>query len=92
MNRLGIRVSAARHRPATAAARMSIRAAQRRGDLDEVNRLNAQIVALQNGTFTPVGEPSDRLERLQKLADLHDRGVLTDAEFAVEKAKILGSA
>ena len=29
----------------------------------------------------------DEVERLQKLADLHDRGVLTDAEFA--EAKIL---
>ncbi len=32
---------------------------------------------------------ADSLERLQKLGDLHDRGVLTDAEFAAEKAKIL---
>ena len=31
-----------------------------------------------------------RLDRLQQLADLHDRGVLSDAEFAAEKAKILG--
>ncbi len=33
---------------------------------------------------------ADPLERLQKLADLHDRGALTDAEFAAEKAKLLG--
>jgi hypothetical protein len=33
--------------------------------------------------------PSDPLERLEKLADLRDRGVLSDAEFAAEKAKIL---
>jgi hypothetical protein len=33
--------------------------------------------------------PSDRLERLQKLADLRDRGILTDAEFEAEKSKIL---
>jgi hypothetical protein len=32
----------------------------------------------------------DQVEQLQKLADLHDRGVLTDAEFADQKAKILG--
>jgi hypothetical protein len=31
----------------------------------------------------------DPVERPQQLADLHDRGALTDAEFAVEKAKIL---
>jgi hypothetical protein len=33
--------------------------------------------------------PSDPTERLTKLADLHDRGVLTDEEFAAQKAKIL---
>jgi hypothetical protein len=27
---------------------------------------------------------------LQKLADLHDHGVVTDAEFEAQKAKILG--
>jgi hypothetical protein len=32
-----------------------------------------------------------QLDELSKLADLHDRGVLTDAEFAAEKAKIIGS-
>jgi hypothetical protein len=31
------------------------------------------------------------LDELSKLADLHDRGVLTDSEFAAEKAKILGT-
>ena len=29
-------------------------------------------------------------EELEKLADLHERGVLTDEEFANQKAKILG--
>ena len=38
---------------------------------------------------TPDAEPSDPLDRLQKLADLHDRGVLSESEFATEKAKIL---
>jgi len=34
----------------------------------------------------------DPAEQLSKLADLHDRGVLTDEEFAAQKAKILGTA
>lgn len=33
----------------------------------------------------------DRIEQLSQLADLHDRGILTDVEFAAEKAKILAS-
>ena len=37
------------------------------------------------------GGTADSLDQLEKLADLHARGALTDAEFAAEKAKILGS-
>jgi hypothetical protein len=32
----------------------------------------------------------DPVERLRELADLHDHGALTDAEFATEKARIIG--
>ena len=35
-------------------------------------------------------QASDPVERLSKLADLKDRGVLSEAEFEAEKAKILG--
>ena len=34
---------------------------------------------------------ADPTEQLTRLADLHDRGVLSDEEFAAQKAKILGS-
>lgn len=33
----------------------------------------------------------DRIEQLKQLADLKAQGILTDQEFANEKAKILGS-
>ena len=39
----------------------------------------------------PAAPAGDRVEQLTQLADLHDRGVLTDVEFAAEKAKILAS-
>jgi Short C-terminal domain len=35
---------------------------------------------------------SGREDRLAKLADLKERGVLSDDEFAAEKAKILGES
>jgi Short C-terminal domain len=35
------------------------------------------------------GMSDDAMERLQKLAQLHEQGVLTDAEFEVQKQKIL---
>jgi hypothetical protein len=34
----------------------------------------------------------DPADQLTKLADLHDRGVLTDEEFAAQKARLLGSS
>jgi hypothetical protein len=34
----------------------------------------------------------DITEQLSKLADLRDRGVLTEAEFAAEKAKLLAAS
>ena len=37
-----------------------------------------------------VGGEDDLLEQLQKLGQLHESGVLTDEEFAAQKAKLLG--
>ena len=39
----------------------------------------------------PAATGEDRVEQLKGLADLKDQGVLTDEEFAAEKAKILAS-
>jgi hypothetical protein len=36
--------------------------------------------------------PDNTSEQLRVLADLHDRGKLTDAEFQTEKARVLGTA
>jgi hypothetical protein len=36
------------------------------------------------------GMSSDAVQRLQELAELHKQGVLTDEEFAEQKARILG--
>lgn len=55
-------------------------------------RANAQAnasasVAAQNATATP-----DVTEQLTRLADLRDRGALTEQEFAAEKAKLLAAS
>jgi hypothetical protein len=40
----------------------------------------------------PAAAPAaDPIEQLQKLAALKDQGILTEEEFAAQKAKILGS-
>jgi hypothetical protein len=63
----------------------------------------AQEEAQQQQQQPPPSEPApaaapapsdgggDRLAQLQQLADLKAQGILTDEEFASEKARILGS-
>lgn len=41
--------------------------------------------------ISPVAPATDtRVDTLKQLADLHDRGALTDDEFAAEKSRLLG--
>ncbi|HQZ36096.1 MAG TPA: SHOCT domain-containing protein [Ilumatobacteraceae bacterium] len=47
---------------------------------------NAQVIDLSGA-----GVSADPLDRLAKAAALHQQGVLTDAEFAEQKARILGT-
>jgi len=42
----------------------------------------------QGGAVAAAPDPT---EQLTKLADLHERGVLSDEEFAAQKSKILGA-
>jgi hypothetical protein len=78
----------------------AIQQAKASGDHAELERLKVEFLAgtLRNadaarlqaaGVAPPPGE-SDPVERLSTLADLHQRGELTDAEFACAKAKIVG--
>lgn len=39
---------------------------------------------------TPADDEDSRLARLERLATLHEKGVLTDEELAAEKARVLG--
>ena len=39
----------------------------------------------------PAAPATDPIEELQKLGKLHEQGILTDEEFAAEKAKILNA-
>jgi hypothetical protein len=65
--------------------------------LGQAQGSGASAFVMTPGGLAPPGTPAqgpstDDADRLSKLADLHDRGVLTDAEFAAEKAKILGES
>jgi hypothetical protein len=56
-------------------------------NLGDTSLEDMMALVARAGGNAPTPDPE---ERLGKLADLHDRGVLTDAEFAAQKAKILG--
>ena len=60
--------------------------------LPEVRRPDAgEGEASAEDTAAPADDEDSRLHRLERLADLHAKGVLTDEELAVEKARILGN-
>jgi hypothetical protein len=48
-----------------------------------------QDAAVRSYVRDAAGTESTPADQLAKLADLHDRGVITDEEFAREKAKVL---
>jgi hypothetical protein len=74
--------------------RVSRRQAQRWGAQDAAAAPQEQYAPPQEQYAPPPAAPAagtDRVEQLKELAALKDQGVLTDEEFAAEKAKILAS-
>lgn len=56
----------------------------------KVSAAARQFVAATAPPTQPVATASDPVERLAKLAELHQVGALTDEEFAAAKARLLG--
>jgi Phospholipase_D-nuclease N-terminal/Short C-terminal domain len=56
-----------------------------------VTREERQAIDEANRDFVARYSPDNGVSELSALADLHDRGKLTDSEFATEKARLLGS-
>jgi hypothetical protein len=52
-------------------------------------RITSSSTATSSATTSGPGD-MDRIEALERLAALHEKGALTDAEFAAQKAKLLG--
>ncbi len=42
--------------------------------------------------MAPADDEDDGSHRLERLASLHEKGILTDEEFAAEKARVLGGS
>jgi hypothetical protein len=70
--------------------RVSRRQAGRWAEQDAQQQQQQYAQQPQYAEPAPAAEPApDRMAQLKELADLHTSGVLTDEEFAQEKAKIL---
>jgi hypothetical protein len=63
----------------------------REDDAERDARL-AQLEAQQAGAPPAGGVSDDMIEQLGKLGQLHEQGVLTDAEFDAQKQKLLQGA
>ena len=72
--------------------RVSRRQAQRWGYMDEPQQAPPpqQYAEPQYAAPAPAEAAPDPIEQLKQLAALKDQGILTEEEFAAQKAKILG--
>jgi hypothetical protein len=70
-------------------ANLGERAAKLR--LPEARKADDGGGAASKAQTAPGNDEDARLERLERLATLHEKGVLTDEEFAAEKSRVLGS-
>jgi Short C-terminal domain len=71
--------------------RVSRRQARRWGEQDSyAQEPPPQQVVYEQASAAPAAPAADPIQQLKDLAALKDQGVLTEAEFAAQKAKILG--
>jgi len=65
--------------------------ASQQAQADEIYQAGMAAGAAQAAPApAPAAAGGDDMAELQKLADLHKQGILTDEEFAAKKAQILG--
>ena len=72
----------------TVSNRVSRRQANKWAEQDQ--QQYQQQMAAAPPPAAPAPTEQDNISQLKELADLHNQGILTDEEFAAQKAKILG--
>jgi len=70
--------------------RVSRRQANRWAEQDDQQYQQQQYAQPAPAPAPAASSEDDMISQLKQLAELHDQGVLTDDEFAAQKAKILG--
>lgn len=71
--------------------RVSRRQGQRWAEQDAQKQAEQAPPPAQAAPAAPAAPAPDPIAQLKELGELHQSGVLTDEEFAAQKAKILGS-
>ena len=71
--------------------RVSRRQANRWAGQEQEQYDQQQQQYAQQAPPPPAAPAADPIEQLKELADLKNQGILTEEEFAAQKAKILGS-
>lgn len=70
-------------------AQTSQREADQEARIEELEAQQSQPQAAPAAPAASGGMSEDSMAKLQQLAELHSQGILTDAEFEVQKQKIL---
>ncbi len=75
------------------AAQQQLAAQQAQIEALQTQQLQAQVAAQQAPAqvAAPTGLTDEKIAQLKKLAELQQAGILTEEEFATQKARILGS-
>jgi len=82
--------SVSRHGQQKAAAQQQSAAAQQQAMPDQAAaQAAAQVQAQQAAAAPPPPSTEDKVTKIKQLGELKDAGLLTEEEFAAEKAKIL---
>jgi Short C-terminal domain len=71
--------------------RVSKRQGERWAAQEEQAAVQAQAAPAQMAPAPPQGSGSSTIDQLKELGELKAQGILTEEEFAAQKAKILGS-
>ena len=75
-----------------AAAQQQAAAAQQQAVVDQAAaQAAAQVQAQQAAAAPAAASTDDKIAKIKELGQLKDAGLLTDEEFAAEKAKVLAS-
>ena len=80
----------ARRRGLIAGAAIGATAARRSGNEPEQPQASDQAPSTEQYEAASAPPPTDPVDQLRQLAELHASGGLTDEEFAAAKAKIIG--